>query len=32
MHAGTVIGTTILGMRYYTIMYRQVKGNEEETL
>ncbi|XP_014522382.1 WAT1-related protein At1g70260-like isoform X1 [Vigna radiata var. radiata] len=31
LHYGSVIGTTILGMGYYTIMYGQVKGNEEET-
>lgn len=27
----SVIGTTTLGMGYYTVMYGQIKGNEEET-
>ncbi|RDX90429.1 WAT1-related protein [Mucuna pruriens] len=31
LHYGSVIGTTILGMGYYTVMYGQIKGNEEET-
>ncbi|KAH1125525.1 hypothetical protein AAZX31_06G117300 [Glycine max] len=31
LHYGSVIGTTTLGMGYYTVMYGQIKGNEEET-
>ncbi|TKY74154.1 WAT1-related protein [Spatholobus suberectus] len=32
LHYGSVIGTTILGMGYYTVMYGgQIKGNEQET-
>ncbi|KAG2399749.1 WAT1-related protein [Vigna angularis] len=31
LHYGSVVGTTIVGMGYYTVMYGQVKGNEEET-
>ena len=27
----SVIATSILGMGYYTVMYGQIKGNEEET-
>ncbi|CAJ1974315.1 unnamed protein product [Sphenostylis stenocarpa] len=30
LHYGSVIGTTVIGMGYYTVMYGQVKGNEEE--
>jgi len=26
-----VIGATILGMGYYTVIYGQIKANEEET-
>ncbi|KAF1871291.1 hypothetical protein Lal_00020083 [Lupinus albus] len=30
LHYGSVIGATILGMGYYTVMYGQIKGDEHE--
>ncbi|ESW09535.1 hypothetical protein PHAVU_009G135400 [Phaseolus vulgaris] len=31
LHYGSVIGATLLGMGYYTVIYGQIKGNEDET-
>ncbi|KAG5031477.1 hypothetical protein JHK82_015084 [Glycine max] len=31
LHYGSVIGTTVLGMGHYTVMYGQLRENEEET-
>ncbi|QCE15654.1 WAT1-related protein [Vigna unguiculata] len=30
LHYGSVIGAILLGMGYYTVIYGQIKGNEEE--
>ncbi|XP_027337210.1 WAT1-related protein At1g70260 [Abrus precatorius] len=31
LHYGSVIGATIIGMGYYTLMYGQIKGDEEKS-